>query len=100
MKKQRRHNEHQRLNEVLKDFVAHNKLEKGIHQIEVENVWNSTMGPAINKYTNGLKLQNGTLFVKLNSSVLREELSYGVSKIKDNLNEALKKNLIEKVVLR
>jgi len=58
------------------------------------------MGPAIIKYTDGMKLQNGTLFVKLSSSVLRNELSYGVSKIKDNLNEELKQDLIKKIILR
>ncbi len=99
MKKQKRHNEHQSLGEVLKDFVSHNRLEKGINQVQVEQTWNQVMGPAIEKYTNGIKLNKGILYVKLSSSVLREELSYGVSTIKKNLNEALKQELIEKVVL-
>jgi len=100
MKKSKRHNEQQSIGDVLKDFVAKNKLEKGINQVNVEHVWATVMGPAIIKYTDGMKLQNGTLFVKLSSSVLRNELSYGVSKIKDNLNEELKQDLIKKIILR
>jgi len=100
MKKFKRHNEQQSIGDVLKDFVAKNKLEKGINQVNVEHVWATVMGPAIIKYTDGMKLQNGTLFVKLSSSVLRNELSYGVSKIKDNLNEELKQDLIKKIILR
>jgi len=99
MKKNKRHNDHQSIGDVLKDFVSHNKLDKGINQVEVENIWASTMGPAIVKYTDAIKLKNTTLFVKLSSSVLREELSYGVTKIKDNLNQELKRDLIEKIVL-
>lgn len=100
MKKNKRHNDHQSINEVLKDFITKNNLKKGIHQIEVKNAWTKVMGPAICKYTEGIKLQNGTLFIKLSSAAFRTELSYGVSKIKDNLNEELKENLIQKVVLR
>jgi len=100
MKKNKRHNDQQSIGEVLKDFVVKNKLQKGINQIEVENCWSAVMGPAILKYTEAIQLRNGTLYIKLSSPVLRNELSYGLSKIKDNLNEELKQCLIEKVVLR
>ena len=100
MKKNKRHNEQQSIGEVLKDFVTKNKLQKGINQVEVENCWTAVMGPAISKYTDAIQLRNGTLYINLSSAVLRSELSYGVSKIKDNLNEELKQSLIEKVVLR
>lgn len=100
MKKNKRHNDQQSIGDVLKDFVSKNKLQKGINQVDVENCWAAVMGPAIVKYTESMLLRNGTLFIKLTSPVLRNELSYGVSKIKDNLNLELKQNLIEKVVLR
>jgi hypothetical protein len=58
------------------------------------------MGPAIEKYTTAIKLQNETLFVQLSSSVLREELSYGKEKIINMLNRELGKDLIKKLVLR
>ena len=47
-----------------------------------------------------LNLKNGTLYIKLKSSALREELSYGKEKIIKLLNEKLKKDLIKKIVLR
>lgn len=100
MKFNKRFNEQQSISEVLKDFVATNKLQKGINQVNVEECWTNVMGPAIAKYTEGIQLRNDTLYVKLSSAVLRNELSYGLTKIKDNLNEALQQNLIEKVVLR
>ena len=100
MKKTKRHNDHQSISDVIKVFIDNNKLQKGINQIEVEDIWKRVMGPAISKYTTQIKLQNNTLYVQLSSSVLREELSYGVSKIAKNINEELGKDLVSKVVLR
>lgn len=96
----KRNNEHIKLSDALQDFVSTNKLQKGLDKVNARDVWKSQMGPAIEKYTTSLKLDGETLYVQLSSSVLREELSYGKEKIITNLNEALGKNLIKKLVLR
>ncbi|MBQ0735627.1 DUF721 domain-containing protein [Aquimarina celericrescens] len=96
----KRHQEHQSLSEVLKDFVTDNKLQRGLDKVAVRDVWEKIMGPAITKYTQNIKLERDTLYVQLTSSVLREELSYGKQKIIDNLNEELNRELIKKLVLR
>ncbi|WP_103070256.1 DUF721 domain-containing protein [Aquimarina sediminis] len=96
----KRHREHQSLEEVLKNFVSDNRLQKGLDKVAVRDVWEAVMGPAIMKYTNNIKLERETLYIELTSSVLREELSYGKEKIINNLNEELGKILIKKLVLR
>lgn len=96
----KRHQEHQSLSEILKEFVTDNKLQTGLDKVAVRDTWEKIMGPAITKYTQGIKLERNTLFVQLSSSVLREELSYGKQKIIDNLNEELGRELIKKLVLR
>ncbi|WP_299214490.1 DUF721 domain-containing protein [uncultured Aquimarina sp.] len=96
----RRQNDLQSINNVLKDFVSENKLQKGLDKVEVRDVWEQIMGPAINKYTRNIKLDRETLYIELTSSVLREELSYGKEKIIANLNESLGRELIKKLVLR
>lgn len=87
------------LSELLKIFKNSKKLAKGLNQVEVERAWNEQMGPAIQKYTSKLTFDKGTLYVRLQSSVLREELSYGKSKIIKNLNESLGKELVKKIIL-
>lgn len=96
----RRNNEHVSISEALKDFVNDNKLQKGLDKVNVRDVWNSQMGPAIEKYTTAIKLDRDVLYVQLSSSVLREELSYGKEKIVKMLNEELGKELVKKLVLR
>lgn len=100
MKNKKRFNEHLSLSDVLKEFVDENKLQKGLDKVHVREVWNRQMGPAIEKYTTALKLQDETLYVQLSSSVLREELSYGKEKIIKMLNEELGRDLVKKLVLR
>lgn len=88
------------LGEALQEFIATNKLQKGIDKVLVKEAWVKLMGNGVNNYTTALNLKNDTLYVSLSSSVLREELSHGKSKIIDLLNEELGKKIIEKIVLR
>jgi hypothetical protein len=96
----KRNNDNMSIGDALKDFVSKNKLQTGLDKVNVRDIWNQQMGPAIEKYTTAIKLEGSTLFVQLSSSVLREELGYGKEKIIRNINEALGKDLIKKLVLR
>lgn len=88
------------IEDVLKDFIQSNHLEKGLDKVNVKDAWHNVMGHAISNYTTHVKLERETLFIQLSSSVLREELSYGKEKIIKLLNEELGKDLISKLVLR
>ena len=88
------------LSEALKDFIQKNKLQQGIDKVNAREAWVNLMGNGVNNYTTAIELRNETLYVSLSSSVLREELSLGKTKILDMLNEELGKNLVKKIVLR
>lgn len=96
----KRHNDHLKLSDVLKDFVETNKLQDGLDKVDVRNAWEQLMGNGVNNYTTNIMLKQDTLYVKLSSSVLREELSYGKDKIITMLNESLGKELIKKLILQ
>tara|TARA_Y100000588_G_scaffold266513_1_gene281474 strand:- start:959 stop:1240 length:282 start_codon:yes stop_codon:yes gene_type:complete len=89
-----------KIDRLIKSYIKENKLENGLENIEVNNLWYETMKNGVANYTTDLNLKNGTLYIKLKSSALREELSYGKEKIIKLLNEKLKKDLIKKIVLR
>ena len=89
-----------KIDRLIKSYIKENKLEDGLENIEVNNLWHETMKNGVANYTTDLNLKNGTLYIKLKSSALREELSYGKEKIIKLLNEKLKKDLIIKIVLR
>ncbi|MET2985427.1 DUF721 domain-containing protein [Aureibaculum conchae] len=95
----RRNNEFLSIKEVMADVLRENKLQKGIDLVLIKDAWADVMGSGVVSYTNDLKFRNGILVVKLTSSVLREELSYGKEKIVKLLNEKLNKMLIKSVKL-
>ena len=90
----------QQLSEALDRFISANKLEKGLDKVNAQKAWENLMGNGVNSYTREVHLERGILYVSLSSAVLREELSHGKSKIVSMLNEALGKDLVQKVVLR
>ncbi len=89
-----------KIGSLIKSYIKENNLENGLDNVEVKNVWYKLMKNGIANYTTDITLKNGILYIKLKSSALREELSYGKEKIIKILNEKLKKNLIKKIVLR
>ena len=96
----KRNNEHISIQDALREFVETNKLEKGLNKVNVAEAWAKLMGNGVNNYTTAVNLERETLYVQLNSSVLREELSYGKQKIIDMINEELGKEIIKKLILR
>ena len=96
----KRKNDNLNMGEALKEFIKANKLEKGMDRVNVKKAWASLMGNGVNNYTTAVELRKDTLFISLSSSVLREELSHGKSRIIVMLNEELGKELVKKLVLR
>ena len=97
----KRNFESKSLKNVIGNIIdSSNKLNSGLNNIKVQNLWREVMGNNVNSYTNEIILKKNTLYVNLNSSVLRQELSFGKQKIIDLLNKELGKTIIKKIVLR
>lgn len=96
----KRNNNNQPIEDILKEFVKTNNLQKGLDKVNVREAWINLMGNGVNNYTTAIDLKHETLYVQLSSSVLREELSYGNEKIIRMLNESVGKEIVKKLVLR
>ncbi|MGB5819352.1 MAG: DUF721 domain-containing protein [Saonia sp.] len=88
------------LSDALQEFIKENRLQKGMDKVDAREAWASLMGNGVNNYTTAIELRNDILYVSLSSSVLREELGHGKSKIIRMLNEELGKEIVKKLVLR
>lgn len=96
----KRLNSESSIGDVLKEIIQVNKLQPGMDQVSVKEAWSSLMGNGVNSYTKNVILKGSTLYVELTSSVLREELAFGKSKIITMINEELRRDIIKDVVLR
>ncbi|CAM1339692.1 DUF721 domain-containing protein [Tenacibaculum aestuarii] len=95
----KRENDSFSLKDLMGSFIEENNLKKGFQKIQIDEAWGRLMGAGIASYTSEVKLQNGTLIVRLSSSVLREELSYGKDKIVRMINEEMGEELVKKLML-
>ena len=95
-----KHKNQQSLGEALNEFISVNNLQSGIDAVNVREAWERVLGNGVNHYTKSVTLRNAVLYVSLSSSVLREELSLGTSRIIEMLNEDLGREVIQKLVLR
>jgi len=87
------------LKNLINVFLKKNRLENGLLDLEVKKVWFEVMDNGVANYTRDVNLKNKTLYVKLNSPALREELSYGKEKLINIINQKFKNEIINKIVL-
>ena len=87
------------IKDLVNIFLKKNKLEKGLLDLEVKKVWFELMDNGIANYTLDVNLRNKTLYIKLSSPALKQELSYGKEKLMDLINKKFDKEIIQKIVL-
>lgn len=77
----------QSLTEVLRSFMRAEGLETPLNQYRVVQAWPQVMGDGIAHYTEEVFIKNQTLFVKITSSVLRNDLNLNRATLVKRLNE-------------
>ncbi|MDB3873911.1 DUF721 domain-containing protein [Flavobacteriaceae bacterium] len=87
------------ISKIIKDVFSQKHFRIGIDNIKVQDAWVKTMGKNIQKYTYKVYYQKGILYVKLKSSVLKEELTFEKVKIIKLINNELGKEYIKDMEL-
>ena len=72
---------------LVRKYLRDEGLETPLNQHRLINSWGEVMGKGIYSYTGDIFIKNQTLYVKINSSVMRQELSIGRKQIVKRLNE-------------
>jgi len=73
-------------------------LDRRFQETKVYGIWESTVGEAVAKRTQNLRVQNGTLYVSVDSSVLRSELQYAKYRLIRLLNSKMRSDAIKDIV--
>lgn len=75
------------LGEVVNELLKTQHLDKKLNEKKLLNGWVEVVGVAIGKYTTEKYLKNKVLYVKLSSSVLRNELLMSREQLVKSLNK-------------
>ena len=89
----------QPLGKLLEDFFESNpQMADKLAETRMIDHWNHVMSPAISRYTNNLYVKNRILYVKLTSSVLKNELMMCREQLVINLNKEVGRDIIDKII--
>ena|SRR6218665_2363057 len=94
-----RHNEHT-IKDAIEQLLKAYKLDDKLAERRLVNSWEEVMGKMIANHTKDLFIKHRQLFVTLDSSALRNELSMARSKIVKMMNEAAGAEVITDVILK
>ena len=90
----------QKLDSILDAFVRSNNLQQGLSEYRVTKGWGELLGKNVALATRSIYVKEGKLFVKLHSSVLRNELTMIKDDLIRRLNEYAGSEVITDVVIR
>ena len=88
------------IGEVIKKLIRNNKLSKRLDVLNVLDVWNNIIGKDLEKYIISTKIIDDKLYLKLRSSVVRNEISYKKAELIQRINEKLNKDVIKDIILK
>lgn len=87
------------LKEAIQELLDHYKIRGKLNENRLTHSWEKIMGKVIANHTTNVYVKEGVLYIKLDSSVLRQELGYAKTKIIDRINEELEMRVVDDVVL-
>lgn len=81
----------------LKKFLKSSGLEKGVAQQSAIDFWSEAVGESVAKNTEPLYVEHGTMTVKTETPVWRQELQFQKTQIIETLNKKFNKKIIKDI---
>jgi flagellar motor protein MotB len=88
------------LKDALREMLEKLHLKPKLYQNKIEQIWLEKMGTTIAQRTTDIQLRGSKLYLTVDSSSLRQELSYSRAKIAEMLNAELGEAYIDDVIVR
>ena len=89
-----------KIGDVIRKLMQNPKLANRLEKLDAIYAWEEIVGKPICNYITDQKIHKNILYIKLKSSVIRNELSYKKTEIINEINQKIGKNLINDIVLR
>lgn len=78
------------MGDLLEEFFARPYVAAKVAEGRLPDTWREVVGDAVANLTTDLRLENRILYVRLQSSVVRQELFYQREALRDRINEVSK----------
>jgi predicted nucleic acid-binding Zn ribbon protein len=90
----------QKLDEVIDAYLKKLDIDGKLKEVKLIRSWEEIVGKLIARKTEKLYIKNRKLFVHLNSSIARNELSMLKDALLEKLNEKAGEKIIDEIILR
>ena len=80
------------MDRLVQEFIREMKIASGVNKCRAQEAWNQVSGAS--RYTMDVNLDNGILYVTLNSSMARNQLYFQRDVLVQKMNEFLKNDPI------
>lgn len=95
-----RYSNFQSLGDVIQQWKASNGVSERLKNAQVVSQWHQMISSVWGgSATRSAYFRDGVLYVRLSSAALRQELFFVKEKIKNNINNELKENYLQDIVL-
>ena len=88
------------ISEAIQQFLSQSRINGDIQAMQIEDVWEQIMGKTIARYTDKLQIFGDKLVITTHVAPLKQELIYQKEKIRQRVNEALGKKIINEVIIQ
>ena len=88
------------MGDLLEEFFARPYVAAKVAEGRLPDTWREVVGDAVANLTTDLRLENRILYVRLQSSVVRQELLYQREALRDRINEVSKVRLVNAVIVK
>ncbi len=88
------------IGDVLKEFFERPYIAARIAEGKLPDTWREIVGDDIADLTSELRLERYILHVKVNSSLIRQELFYQRDALRDRINELSGVRVVNAVIIR
>lgn len=83
---------------LVRQFLREEGLETPYNEYRLVEAWPEVMGEGIARYTKDVQIRNRVLYVRMTSSVVRNELMYARKSLVHKLNQHIGAQVIENIV--
>jgi len=90
----------QPLSKIIQEYLKEYNIDKKIKEISIINQWEEIIGKTIARSTKDIFIKNKTLFIYLNSAVVRNELFIIREGIINTINDRAGEEIVQNIVLR
>jgi predicted nucleic acid-binding Zn ribbon protein len=95
-----RKNNTEKIGKVIEDYIEALDVKGKLKEVRLIRSWEEIVGKTIAKKTDNIYIKEGKLFVVMNSSIARNELSMLKNSLIGRLNEKAGSKVISDIIIR